>query len=380
MSRLRMLTLLRLAIAVHAFVVPLFYELPVPGLRLTSNDLLSALILLSWGAWAGYRLLARRDRAPAAMALGPLFPATAVFALSHVLSTAVARDTFVAIRETTKTLGILFFLLVAQGLIADPADRRRLAWAATLGAAVASLLAIAESFSWRGSWAYLALRPSATTGNPNTLGAYLAALLPVGFALIMGSGVKLSDASGMVGRTARALVTSLAVLLTTLIALALLLTLSRGSWISAVAAALAWVAVAGRSLRRGLRSRTVPGMIPGLTAAAGVILGVVVVVASVVPAPALDRARATIAARARSLTSLESSSDGVRIVLVQASWRMFQEHPLFGVGPGNFATEVDEVAPRVVSDQDRVLLPRVTALEFPHNWPAQIAAENGLLG
>lgn len=368
--------ILRGAIFLHAFVVPLFYELPGMGFRLTTNDVLSALILVAWEAWVTYYLVARRDPGPAVTLLGPLLPATVAFALSHVFSAAFASDVLVAARETVKTIGVLAFLLIAQGLVLDPADRLRLAWAATLGAAVASALAVVEAFSWGGARAYSGLRPSATTGNPNTLGAYLAALLPVAFGLVAGYISKFRHASGRGDRVLRALAGALAVLLAALITLALMLTLSRGSWISALAAAVVFVAVAVRSaVAIGKRQAA-----RGLVVTVGAFAAAIALLGWLTPAPARDSVWAAVTARARSLTSPASSSDRVRVILVQAAWRMFQEHPLLGVGPGNFATEIALVAPQVMGGQEKELLPLVTAMEFPHNWPLQVAAENGTIG
>ena len=56
--------------------------------------------------------------------------------------------------------------------------------------------------------------------------------------------------------------------------------------------------------------------------------------------------------------------------MLAASWGMFRDHPLLGVGPGNFA----EHLARYVPEGRRI------EHEFPHNFVAQVGAETGVIG
>lgn len=69
----------------------------------------------------------------------------------------------------------------------------------------------------------------------------------------------------------------------------------------------------------------------------------------------------------------ESSSSLSRLAQQMAGWTMFREHPVLGVGPGNFEDEVMRYA-------DRVPVPLYVQPIGAHNMYVEVAAELGVLG
>lgn len=72
------------------------------------------------------------------------------------------------------------------------------------------------------------------------------------------------------------------------------------------------------------------------------------------------------------------SSFQKRRLLVGAAWRMFLDHPVLGVGAGNYTVHFDEYADEVGSAAREYEDPG--ELHYPHNLYLEIAAETGLVG
>ncbi|HET8647599.1 MAG TPA: O-antigen ligase family protein, partial [Vicinamibacteria bacterium] len=72
------------------------------------------------------------------------------------------------------------------------------------------------------------------------------------------------------------------------------------------------------------------------------------------------------------------SSFEKRRLLTQVAWRMFLEHPLTGVGAGNYTRRFDEVAERVSFASRDYEEPGDA--HYPHNLYLEVAAETGVLG
>lgn len=72
------------------------------------------------------------------------------------------------------------------------------------------------------------------------------------------------------------------------------------------------------------------------------------------------------------------SSFGERKMFTAAAWRMFEDHPLTGVGAGNYNVHFVDYAQRVGSDARLYVTP--TEGYYPHSLYLEIAAETGLVG
>jgi colanic acid/amylovoran biosynthesis glycosyltransferase len=72
------------------------------------------------------------------------------------------------------------------------------------------------------------------------------------------------------------------------------------------------------------------------------------------------------------------SSFGERRMFTAAAWRMFEDHPLTGVGAGNYGVHFLEYAQQVGSDARLYVTPAEGY--YPHNLYLEIAAETGVAG
>ncbi|HEX2835401.1 MAG TPA: O-antigen ligase family protein [Thermoanaerobaculia bacterium] len=72
------------------------------------------------------------------------------------------------------------------------------------------------------------------------------------------------------------------------------------------------------------------------------------------------------------------SSFEERRMLMRVAWRMFEAHPVGGVGIGNYTTRFDDHAGSIGSAVRPYNEPSET--RFPHNLALELAAETGLLG
>lgn len=77
-------------------------------------------------------------------------------------------------------------------------------------------------------------------------------------------------------------------------------------------------------------------------------------------------------------TMRPDSSFEKRKLLVSTAWRMFLDHPVAGVGAGNYTTRFDEYADDVGSAAREYDDP--AERHFPHNLYLEIGAETGLIG
>ncbi|MBI3115170.1 MAG: O-antigen ligase family protein [Candidatus Kerfeldbacteria bacterium] len=68
------------------------------------------------------------------------------------------------------------------------------------------------------------------------------------------------------------------------------------------------------------------------------------------------------------------SSAHVRVQIWQASWRIIREHPLVGIGPGNFEPAYREAIPHIVFP------PLEWLVALPHSFPLAVASQTGLVG
>jgi len=335
-----------------AFLIPLtaspvtFDQFALP--RLVLARLLVAGLLALWlgRAIRSGRLTVRRT---------PLDVALLAVTASAVLSTLLAVNRTVAVFGVylryegllTICTYCLLFWLVSQS-VTGPVEVRRVVRALLASAYLLALLAIAQSlFSGRTAGPDTGLvfdgwtRVDATLGNATLLGTYLAMLLPLAVREVL-------QPESMPGR-------ALAANVTIAMAIALLLTFTRGAWLGAGAG----VAIVL------LRGTSHPAAIRGAAAAGLAALGLAVATVSGIAPPVL----ATVGSRAASLTSPLDGSGGFRLAIWRDTLSLVAARPVAGWGPDTFGLvyPMFRSAPGVLVDK-------------AHADLLQVAATQGLVG
>lgn len=313
-----------------ALSVPLPALLSSETLRLAAAAPVTALAV---AAWSMSFALGRRRLTELAI---PWRSLGAVIA-ALVLTTILARSPVLSARELLNLGVLLALLVVATDVFSRQADRGR--WMArllVLLGGVCGVLAVLQSFdvipgdfpNRTGTLNRAALG----FGQPNGLGLFLALLVPLGVHF-----ASRSEGHERLGWSAAVFA----------LLLGLVATFSRGNWI-ALAVSASFLVLGGR-WRIAARS-LVYGLL--FLFAMDVVLG------------------GTIASALFAL-----GNDWVveqRLALMLAGVVVFLENPLFGVGPGGFALQVDRLA---------AILPDLWDLRpTPHNAYVQLAAETGVVG
>lgn len=210
-------------------------------------------------------------------------------------------------------------------------------------------LRLADPIGWNNP--HLALeRTIGTFGNPDYLAAYLVAVLPLALAWIL---------QRERHRTFRLMAWAV-------VALAMVLTLTRAAWVGAAVGSLVWVAVLLReqSLTKVLRALGVAAVI------VAVLLGAAVVTQADHPG------EFTVLRRLGSFTDFQDLSFRTRLFFWGAAGRAVAQSPVVGVGPGGFPA-----AARLHRDLEPVETrhpPRTP--ENPHNQYLTVAVESGVPG
>ncbi|WGX95216.1 O-antigen ligase [Nocardioides sp. L-11A] len=176
--------------------------------------------------------------------------------------------------------------------------------------------------------------------QPNELGIFCAALLPVALACIVTSS----------SRRRAALLSVAAASL----AVACVLSMSRGAWIGALAS-FACLAVCEPALRRAL-------LAIGLGAAA--------TCGAALVAPAGVPVLGVVGARIRTLGDPTQNQYDDRPLVWSEAWRQAAEHPWLGVGPGGFRSAATESTSAVAAQPP----------EHPHNLLLTVLADRGVVG
>jgi O-antigen ligase len=194
------------------------------------------------------------------------------------------------------------------------------------------------------------MRAHGDFGQPNPFAGYLGLLLPLAVLLAASPGP----------RWRRRLAGGVAALLVA----AMLMSLSRGAWLGAAGA----LAVVALHWSRRSRALLVPAALAVLTL-------IVLALLELLPRDVIERFATTLQyfgvfdARTVAVTP-ENFSVVERMAHWQAGWYMFLDHPLLGVGPGNYPARYDEYH-----------LPGwLDPLGHAHNYYLNVAAELGVIG
>lgn len=304
-----------------------------------------------------------KDRWPAGLAPRALAVALAAYVLVVLLSTVVALDAGLADAVLAATAkGYVIFLLVSY-LATGPGRVRMAAWVLVVGGTLLGGLAVFQ----------------ALTGS---YGAEFGGLVRVELAQVYGDVVE-PRAAGPLGDP-----NFFAQILLIPVPVALLLAWKEREW---------WL----RGLALGAAAVIAGGIVVTYSRGGALALGGVVVLSLFAARPSPRRITAGVAILALGLLvlpedftrrldtlrglvpggptpdQLDSSIEN-RKLLMGTAWRMFEDHPVVGVGAGNYDVYFDEYAARVGSPVHEY--EDIGRSHYPHNLYLQIAAETGLLG
>ena len=274
---------------------------------------------------------------------------------TQVVTTITAENQYVAVYgEVGRYLGLTthaVLALIAVAIAVSLDYPHRLGWLAwTIGgvAAVAGVYAIQQALGRDPvQWVDLnpQARPFSTFGNPDFYGQFLAAIF-IGCVALLAFARQRLWAVSLVALLA---VSSLALML---------VVATRGSFVGIAAGA---AAVAPLWLRRAGLSRRVLARF-ALASGVAAVAVVVTLVATPLGSRLLDIARGV---------GLRD-----RVLLYQAGFQMFLDHPFLGVGFENFAVAY----PRYQQAEWFALLGMNTTNTSAHNWVLHVAATTGALG
>ncbi len=273
-----------------------------------------------------------------------------LFMLALILSTTQATDLKLSIKELLKLGEWLLTYLLVLSYVDTPARLRRVLLLLVLAALSQGLLGLAQTVAHAGPTSFVragALRASGTFDQPNPFAGFLNFTLPL---VLAGSitGVR------VVGRLTRPAIVILGA--------ALLASGSRGALLALIAAGavMALVHAPRTRILLGLGGATLVGVV------AGALIGVVPVsittaVLDVFGVSNIDVANPT----PRDWPTAE------RLAHQLAGLRMFADHPLLGVGIGNYPAAYAryQVAPVWANN-----------LGHAHNYYINVAAEAGVVG
>jgi putative inorganic carbon (hco3(-)) transporter len=312
----------------------------------TAIEPLMALLVVGWLA----RGITRRDLP---LRGGPLGLPLALLLLALLVSTLAAGRLGLAYKETIKWLelvGVYLFCLVG---LREPGRQRAMLAVLFIAGGLEAFYGVFQYATGLGPAAFTigeALRAYGHFDQPNPFAGYLATILPLALVLALRRRqprLALLAAAAVAGTGA-----------------GILLSLSRGAWVGVLAALGTMLVTWGPTSRRWLA--------PG---AGTLMLLVLLTATNLVPGGWSDRLVAVAEnfgifdVRTVEVTG-ENFAVVERMAHWQAAWFMLLEHPLLGVGVGNYAAAYDEYALPGWSE----------ALGHAHNYYLNMAAEAGLLG
>jgi putative inorganic carbon (HCO3(-)) transporter len=335
-----------LAALLIALPISSLLEVETGDFSITAIEPLMALLVLTWLA----RGLARRDLA---LAGGRLMLSLALVLLALLASSLMADRLGLAYKEIIKWLELVTVFLFSVAYLKTERRQQVILSALFLAGTAEALYGVFQYVTGQGPSAFTlgeALRAYGHFEQPNPFAGYLATILPLGVALA-------------VRRRPRAFAILAAVAACSAGA-GILLSLSRGAWVGVVLALAVMLATWSQASRRWLAP-----------AAGGVAVLILLTASSVLPAGWSDRLVAVVEnfgifdVRTVQVTS-ENFAVVERMAHWQAAWYMLLDHPILGVGAGNYPAAYDSYS-----------LPGWReALGHAHNYYLNMAAEAGLVG
>jgi len=345
----------RWILAVAAFVIPLSFspslvdEFVLPKLLL-ARLLVMVLALVLVAGWM--------RRGAVTWKRTPLDLPLLAFIASAAISTVFAVNINLAIFGTydrweglltIATYALLFWLAVQ--LIAGDADADWIIWSLLFSGYVVAVVAVLQAgFGVLGGGFFRStyIRADATMAHPDFLGIFLAMLLPIALAKLIGRHSSMT----------RLLAANLVVVLS----LGLVATFTRSAWIGAVLGVAVVLALHGGRLR----VLPVIGFVALLAVAFGALAWFVNARPTTVPGGV-----ANVYSRIVSITDLSSGSIAERLAVWGDTPRVIAARPILGWGPSNFGA----VYPQFQSANRNAIL-----FDDPHEETLGIAAKQGVVG
>jgi O-antigen ligase len=315
-----------IAMLVLVAVIPLeSHYTNAPGLPLTVTK---AAGLLCFGSFALYVLITRR-RLVLDYSHGLVL---SILALAFV-STLQALEVAPALTTTIRYASFVALYFVVSQFVGDHALQRRLVWVLSISSTVAALIAL-EHFFFAPGYVY---RANLRYGDPNEVAFILATTLPLTFWLLRERWLLRPLVAGMI----------------IVMSLAILFTYSRSALV-ALGAGIVWLMVIDR--RR----------IPLLAAA-----GVVTVLAGFTFVQSSPSNLFRVQEGLRAKEKIAEYNVETRLGAWEAAINLAIEHPIVGIGPGNFTYHYGRITDTP---------PGAEPLGVVHNAYLDIAAELGLGG
>jgi len=244
-----------------------------------------------------------------------------------LLSTLQVNDTGDAVSTTTRYASFVLLFFIISQFSNDHRLQRLIVWTLSIASTVVGFLAVREFLSGH---ELLARLPE---GDPNDVAFVLATTLPLTFWLLRERGLRRVAVVAMLG----------------MLAVAIILTFSRGALVG-LAAGLLWKLIVDRRQLKVILAAAV---------LAGAVIGLVVYLAG-------DRVDTGLRAKEKVAGANVSS----RLEAWRLAAGLAVDHPLLGIGPGEFRN-------RYVAATGR--LPGTPPLKVVHNAYLDIAAELGIV-
>lgn len=343
----RSLTAVLSSLAIAAVPFRGLVEIQVGGIALGATEVLLAGAVAVWLVGRD----ARRGQSVPELALGML-----IFSGWLVVTAFAAVNPALVLKEVLKWIQIAAALVILADVMREPSARRIVAW--TVGVAVLTQagLGLVQTALQAGPGGFVVggvLRAFGTFDQPNPYGGYLGIHAP----LILAAAIYAR------GSRRRWLV-----LLGIVVLVGVIASRSRGAWLGMGASSLVVVLAAGHRTRPW--ARTALGAV-----AAGVLAFALAALVGVFDGTLPPDVERTIqgehpVADAVRHRAHDDFAIAQRVAHWAAGWRMFQDHPLLGVGAGNFDDAYRAYA----------LHPFDEPLGHAHNVALTFGAEAGLLG
>ena len=363
----------QVALCLLAFAVPFgsIRELSLGPVNVGGAELLIALLI---AAWFAQMVVKRRIDIPRA----PLFLPLALFVAALLFSLLPAQSLELSAKEIIKWLEVaIIYWFMGDAL--DERWGRWVVWSLLAAGSAEALLGIYQFLGRVGPEGFLLfgrfMRAYGHFAQPNPFAGYLGLGLPLAYALTLES-LHRQGGSGigtLLHRVGQALLRVMPVAAFAVMALAMLMSWSRGGWVGLVAALL--VVTAARS-RTALVTAAVIGLVVAYLLLAG---GARYLPPKLVQRvadflPFVGTPYPLLGVGGVDISSVEVNDANWAVIERMAHWQaavdMFADHPWLGVGIGNYPVAYPQYAVGRWRDP----------LGHAHNYYLNIAAEAGILG